>query len=316
MKHEQQHQHKQHNHAHAHNHGGDDFDWAAMADLLELEGEVHGQYVQQAIAELQRLTAPGDGDGDSDGGGGDRTPRRILDIGSGPGVAACRLAQAFPAAEVTAVDGTAQLLARAEQRAARLGVRVRTRQAEFPAGLAELAAPGTADLIWSGQVVHHVGDQQGVLDALAELLAPGGLLAIVEGGLPTRCLPRDLGFGRPDLFARLDVAMAGRFARMRAELPGSVAVVEDWPALLRGAGLTEVHSRTFLVEHPAPLGDEPRRFVRANLERARQTLGELLDAEDLATLDRLLDPADPACVDRRADLFLLLAKTVHFGRRP
>ncbi|MEU1377835.1 methyltransferase [Streptomyces triculaminicus] len=273
-----------------------DFDWAAMADLLELEGETHSPYVRQAFEELRHLA-----------------PRRILDVGSGPGVAACRLAATFPEAEVTAVDGAPELLARAEERAGRLGVRLRTRVAEFPAGLSGL---GPADLVWSGQVVHHVGDQQGALERLAGLLAPGGVLAIVEGGLPERRLPRDLGFGRPGLEARLDAAMAGRFARMRAELPDSVAVVEDWPGMLRAAGLTDVRSRTFLVDHPAPLAEGPRRSVRRTLERQRTVLNELLDAEDLATLDRLLDPAAPEGVDRRADLFLLTAKTVHFGRRP
>ncbi|GGR51643.1 class I SAM-dependent methyltransferase [Streptomyces netropsis] len=272
-----------------------DFDWAAMADLLELEGETHSPYVRQAFEELGHLT-----------------PRRILDIGSGPGVAACRLAARFPQAEVTAVDGSPELLARAGERAERLGVRLRTQVAEFPEGLADV---GTADLVWSGQVVHHVGDQQGALDRLAGLLEPGGVLAIVEGGLPARQLPRDLGFGRPGLQVRLDAAMAERYNRMRDELPGSVAVVEDWPGMLRAAGLTGVRSRTFLVDHPAPLAEGPRRAVRSTLERHRKVLDGLLDAEDLATLDRLLDPADPGGVDRRADLFLLTAKTVHFGQR-
>ncbi|MFD7237648.1 class I SAM-dependent methyltransferase [Streptomyces syringium] len=273
-----------------------DFDWAAMADLLELEGETHSPYVRQALEELGGLA-----------------PRRILDIGSGPGVAACRMAARFPRAEVTAVDGSPELLARARERAERLGVELRTQVAEFPAGLADV---GTADLVWSGQVVHHVGDQQGALDRLAGLLEPGGVLAVVEGGLPARQFPRDLGFGRPGLQSRLDVKMAERFNRMREELPGSVTVVEDWPGMLRAAGLTGVRSRTFLVDHPAPLADGPRKSVRSMLERQRKMLDELLDAEDLATLDRLLDPADPAGVDRREDLFLLTAKTVHFGQRP
>ncbi|MGG7572083.1 methyltransferase domain-containing protein [Streptomyces sirii] len=283
-------------HSDHHTHTGDDFDWAAMADLLELEGETHSPYVRQALAELARLT-----------------PRRILDIGSGPGVAACRLAAVFPDAEVTAVDGAPELLARAEQRAERLGVRLRTQVAEFPAGLADL---GPADLVWSGQAVHHVGDQQGVLNQLAGLLEPGGVLAVVEGGLPPRWLPRDLGFGHCGLQERLDVAMAERFGRMRAELPGSVAVVEDWPGMLRAAGLTDARSRTFLIDHPAPLAEGSRRFVRGSLERCRQVLADLLDTEDLATLDRLLDPSDPAGVDHRTDLFLLTAKTVHFGTAP
>ncbi|MDT3395193.1 methyltransferase domain-containing protein [Streptomyces sp. B1866] len=273
-----------------------DFDWAAMADLLELEGEAHSPYVRQALDELRDLR-----------------PGRILDIGSGPGVAACRMAAAFPEAEVTAVDGTPELLERAEARAARLGVRLRTRVAAFPEGLS--TGLGPADLVWSGQVVHHVGDQQDALNRLAALLAPGGVLAVVEGGLPLRWLPRDPGLGRPGLQERLDAAMAEGFARMRAELPGSVAVVEDWPGMLRKAGLTEPRSRTFLVDHPAPLADGPRGAVRTTVERLRDKLADLLDADDLATLDRLLDPADPAGIDRRPDLFLLTAKTVHFGRR-
>ncbi|MDH6120458.1 class I SAM-dependent methyltransferase [Kitasatospora sp. GAS204B] len=308
----QAHTHTQaHGHAHGHAHGpGTEFDWAALAELLELEGETHSPYVRQAIGELADL--PG------------LNPRRILDIGSGPGVAACSLAAAFPQAEVTAVDGTPELLARAAERAERLGVRLRTEQAEFPAGLAGL---GSADLIWSGQAVHHVGDQQGALDQLAGLLAPGGVLAVVEGGLPLRSLPRDLGFGRPGLLERMDAAQAARFSRMRAELPGSVALVEDWPAMLRAAGLTEARSRTFLIDLPAPLAAGPRRWVRSMLERYREVLAGPpedpqtsqsapgLTAEDRATLDRLLDPADPAGVDRRPDLFLLTAKTVHFARR-
>ncbi|QIZ38552.1 class I SAM-dependent methyltransferase [Saccharopolyspora sp. ASAGF58] len=273
-----------------------DIDWAAMADLLELEGETHSPCVQGALGELAHLA-----------------PQRILDIGSGPGVAACELAAVFPQAEITAVDGTPQLLARAGERAERLGVRLRTQVAEFPAGLADLVP---ADLVWSGQVVHHVGDQQDVLNRLAGLLEPGGVLAIVEGGLPARWLPRDLGFGRPGLQFRLDAAMADRFDQMRADLPGSITVAEDWPGMLRAAGLTEARAKTFLVDHPAPLADGPRRFARRVLERQRGGLADSLDAEDLATLDRLLDPADPAGIDRRPDLFLLTAKTVHFGRKP
>ncbi|WP_373313174.1 class I SAM-dependent methyltransferase [Streptomyces morookaense] len=281
---------------HKHTHTDDDFDWAAMADLLELEGEAHSPYVRQALEELAHLS-----------------PRRILDIGSGPGVAACRLAETFPKAEVTAVDGAPELLARARERAGRLGVRLRTQEAAFPEGLADLEP---ADLVWSAQVVHHVGDQQDALDRLARLLEPGGTLAIVEGGLPVRWLPRDLGFGRPGLQERLDAARALNYNRMRDELPGTVAVVEDWPGMLRAAGLTDVRSKSFLVDRPAPLDDRARRSVRLWLERMRSMLGEFLDADDTATLDRLLDPTDPAGVDHRADLFLLTAKTVHFGRRP
>ncbi|WP_280269277.1 class I SAM-dependent methyltransferase [Nocardia wallacei] len=274
----------------------DDFDWAAMADMLVDEGEAYSPYLHGAFDRLAHLD-----------------PQRILDIGSGPGVAACLLAQRFPAAEVIAVDGTKELLTRAEQRAADLGVGLRTQVAEFPAGLADLPE---ADLVWSANVVHHVGDQLDALTRMAALLRPGGVLAIAEGGLPARWLPRDLGFGRPGLQVRLDAAMAQRFDQMRAELPDSVAVAEDWPALLRAAGLVDAHSRSFLVDHPAPLDPGPRRSVRQWLERSRHMHAETLAADDLATLNRLLDPADPEFIDNRPDTFLLTAKTVHYAHRP
>ncbi|MFD0490989.1 hypothetical protein ACFQ0O_32490 [Saccharopolyspora spinosporotrichia] len=85
--------------------------------------------------------------------------------------------------------------------------------------------------------------------------------------------------------------------------------------MLRHAGLTEARSRTFLVDHPAPLADTPRRLVRRLLERLRHMLAEGLDPDDLKALDRLLDPADPDGIDQRPDLFLLTAKTVHYARR-
>lgn len=274
-----------------------DFDWAAMADLLEREGETNAPYVEQAVAVLS----------------GQIKPKRILDIGSGPGVAACYFAAAFPEAEVIAVDGSSELLARAEQRAARLGVTLHTRAAEFPEGLADLPQ---ADLVWSSHVVHHVGDQQDALNRLAGLLTPGGVLAIAEGGLPARWFPRDLGIGRPGLANRLDLAWAESFDRMRAELPGSVPVVEHWPALLTNAGLTGAHSRSFLIEHPAPLAQSHRSSLRRILERHRDGLSEQLAQDDLATLNRLLDPAAPEGIDHRQDLFFLSARTVHFASKP
>ncbi|MRT44546.1 SAM-dependent methyltransferase, partial [Xylella fastidiosa subsp. multiplex] len=83
--------------------------------------------------------------------------------------------------------------------------------------------------------------------AFAARLAPGGTLAIMEGGLPARFLPRDIGIGRPGLQARLDVLEEEWFADMRASLPGAVAEAEDWPALMTTAGLRPTGTRTFLL---------------------------------------------------------------------
>ncbi|MCK7622875.1 methyltransferase domain-containing protein [Streptomyces sp. RS10V-4] len=302
---------------HAHGGAGRDgaaIDWGVLGPLLERGAEIQTPVYEQAAAWLRELLdhrpAPA-----SDGAGRPRPVRRILDVGSGPGVVSCLLARAFPEAEVSAVDAAEALLERARARAARLGLadRVHTHHAEVPHGLDAL---GGADLIWSSKALHHVGDQRGAVAALAAHLRPGGLLAVCEGGLAPRFLPRDIGIGRPGLQARLDAAAEDWFTEMRAALPDATDTLEDWPAFLANAGLRTPRSRTFLLDLPAPLPDPARRYLHANLSRAAEEYGDRLDPDDLSTLTRLTDPHDPAGVTRRPDVFLLSAQTVHTACAP
>ncbi|MFI6317020.1 class I SAM-dependent methyltransferase [Nonomuraea sp. NPDC050556] len=292
----------QHGHGHGHGHGHNtDIDWEVMADQLESSGELQLPLLRQTAERLRELVGP--------------QVRRVLDVGSGPGVMTCVLAEAFTEAEAVAVDGTPGLLDRALTRADRLGLkgRVTVQHADLPEGFADL---GKADVLWSSKAVHHLGDQQAALDALAGVLRPGGLLAVAEGGLPTRFLPRDIGIGRPGLQARLDIVQEEWFEVMRAELPGSISVVEDWPEMFRRAGLTSVGSFTTLLDLPAPLGEQARSFLYGHLTRLRDTVSESLDAEDRATLDVLLDRDSPDGILRRPDAFLLSAATVVTGLAP
>ncbi|MFI2411028.1 class I SAM-dependent methyltransferase [Streptomyces sp. NPDC018947] len=290
-----------HHHAHDRNHAHGDLDWAAMAPLLEAQAELFTPLYRRAMEWLAREAAE---------------PGLIADVGSGPGVVSCLFAEHFPGARVVAVDGAGPLLERARDRAARLGVadRLGTLTGDLPGVLAELEGP--ADLLWASQSLHHLGDQRAALAALGGHLAPGGTLAILEGGLPARFLPRDIGVGRPGLQARLHAAEEDAFAGMRASLPGTVAETEDWPALLTAAGLKHTGTRSFLLDLPAPVSDEARAYVTAALSRVRERFADGLDAEDRATLDRLLDPEDAASVHRRPDVFVLLAHTVHTAVRP
>ncbi|WP_055588608.1 class I SAM-dependent methyltransferase [Peterkaempfera griseoplana] len=304
-----------HQHAHGprHGHGHDhtDIDWEVMAAQLESSGDLQLPVLRRTAARLRELLGP------------DKEVRRIIDLGSGPGVMTCVLAEAFGDAEVVAVDGAPGLLERALARAGRLGLgdRVTARHAELPEGLVGgdehgEGGLGTADLIWSSKAVHHIGDQQGVLDALAAMLRPGGLLAVAEAGLPMRYLPRDIGVGRPGLQARLDALLEEWFEAMRTELPGSTRVVEDWPAMLGRAGLSGTGSFTSLLDLPSPLDETARSFLHGHLTRLHETMGESLDAEDHKTLGLLVDPEAPEGILRRPDAFLLSATTVFTGVRP
>ncbi len=284
-----------------HGHDHEQIDWAEMAPLLEAQAELFTPLYERALAWLAKeVTEPG----------------LIVDAGSGPGVISGLFAETFPGARIVAVDGSEALLERARARAARLGAadRFDTLTGDMPGVLAELDYP--ADLLWASRSIHHLGDQGAALAACVERLAPGGTLAVMEGGLPARFLPRDIGFGRPGLQARIDAVEEDRFARMREELPGSVAQTENWPALLTAAGLHHTRSRTFLLDLPSPVPDRARAYVAESLTRTRDMLGAYLDPDDGATLDRLVDPGDPESVHHRPDVFVLAAHTVHSGVRP
>lgn len=287
---------------HDHEH---DLDWAAFGADLERAAEVQSPLYADAVRWVATARVR------------DADVRQVVDLGAGPGVITGLLADAFPSALVVAIDGSPELLERAAHRASHAGhgARVQTRVAELPDGLDDLTElRGTTDLVWMSHVLHHLGDQQDAVRRVGSLLRPGGLLALAEGGLPSRMLPRDIGIGRPGLEARLDAANEHWFAEMRAGLPGAMRVVEHWPTLLDGAGLIAEASRTFLLDVPAPLDGAALGHVRHRLERARETQAEHLDDDDLGVLDELLDADGPHALERRHDVFVLSAATVHLAR--
>ena len=276
-------------------HSHDTVDWAALGPDLIADAEVNAPMVDQALEWLTR-----------------RVPQAglVLDVGSGPGVAACRFAQLLPGATVVAADGAAALLALARQRAERLGLgdRVTTRQVKLPDGLADLPR---ADVIWVSGVAHHLPDPAAGVRAFADLLQPGGVLALREGGLPLHYLPAAADGG---LTARI-TAVDNALSRDHAHPMGAIDAPRSWPELLAEAGLSGVRSRSFLLDRPAPLPEPARRYLARILHRTREQLADHLTADDRARLDVLADPGHPESVLRRADVFLLRAATVHTAVR-
>ncbi|MET0459706.1 MAG: class I SAM-dependent methyltransferase [Ilumatobacteraceae bacterium] len=295
---------------HAHRHASypahpahlDEAHWRAWAADAELEGEVLLAFVTDSARSIAGHRGPG------------APPvQRIIDIGSGPGVGTCELARCFPEAHVVAVDGSTAMLERAARRAADHGLaaRVTTHLAELPDGLDDLAP---ADVVWASMSLHHLGDVVSSLRQLRRLLAPSGLLAVVELGDPMRVLPDDLGpgLGTTGLAGRLDARWASWFAEMREGLPGSVPS-DDLPTMVATAGFEIVDARLARVELPPPLSPAARRFVVAQLRRTRDAVGAL-DAEDRATLDVLLDDDDPRGAMQRPDVFVAASRQVVIAR--
>lgn len=103
------------------------------------------------------------------------------------------------------------------------------------------------------------------------------------------------------------------FRRMRADMEGSVRLPVGWNRALADAGLTDVGSFSYLVDHPVPPSELVREAVLRWLSAMREMAGEWLSEADRHTVDELLDPAGLHYVGRRDDVFVLTAHTVHAG---
>jgi SAM-dependent methyltransferase len=237
----------------------------------------------------------------------------VADIGPGSGTTTVRLAER--ARRLYAVDNDEAMLAMVRERAERAGLsdRVHTVLHDLDDGPVPLPEP--VSLIWSGACVHHALSWQDAVSGLAGLLVPGGVLALGEGGLPARCLPWDVGVGRPGLEARLDAAHNEWFTAWFEGRPGVVRDASGWPDLLRSAGLEQVTSRSVLLDLPAPLDAGVREVVLAELAARVRRAQAFLAEDDMAAWDSLLDRTSMVWLDNRTDLALLTARTVHTGTK-
>jgi SAM-dependent methyltransferase len=102
---------------------------------------------------------------------------RILDAGCGSGVSTEYLVHLNPQAEVIGIDLSAGTLAVAQERCDRSGVADRVTFKQMSLFDVD-QLPGEFDLINSVGVLHHTADPVGGLQALAQKLAPGGILHI------------------------------------------------------------------------------------------------------------------------------------------
>jgi SAM-dependent methyltransferase len=104
---------------------------------------------------------------------------KVIDVGSGAGFDSFIAAgQVGPTGHVVGVDMTAEMLAKARQTAAALGLT----QVQFREGLAE-ALPvenGWADVVISNGVINLCADKQAVFAEILRVLHPGGWLQFAD----------------------------------------------------------------------------------------------------------------------------------------
>lgn len=289
-------------------HSHDNIDWDEHLQRLREADELNAPEIAELVAQLLH-----------------QTDRTVIEIGAGAGGTAAAFAAALAdsGGSLTIVDSAAQLLAAAGAHAKQVSDRVDLHAVHADAAedslleaLEQAGAPTQADLVFAAFVVHHLPDQLAGLRRLANLVRPGGRLAIVEFGLATKVLPPDVGLGEPGLEARLVAAREEWFWEMRAEMAGSVRMPMGWPKALSEVGLTDVRSWSYLVDRPAPVSGAARAAVLRRLHFLRRDADSRVRPADLAALDQLLDESGEHYAGNRDDVYYLTANTVHLGTRP
>lgn len=122
---------------------------------------------------------------------GATSPQRVVDLGAGPGTLAALLRERWPDAEVTAVDSSPEMIARAQDVPGIRAVLADARTWEPPAPV---------DVLITNAALQWVPGHLELLPRLAGMLAPGGWLALqVPGNFeePSHTLRRDLAAQEP-----------------------------------------------------------------------------------------------------------------------
>ena len=247
---------------------------------LEHEGELASGLVEEALAVTARLFH----DAGSE-------VRRALDLGCGPGVGTAALVRTFPSATVVAVDDSPAMLEQTAARAAGLGhaERVETRLLDLDGDLRSL---GRCDLAWAAMSIHHAHDEVATLRALRSLIAPLGLLCVLERAEPlsVRCADE---LGRPGIWDRLAEAHQRWFEHMRPRLPGAMKA-EIYPSMLAEAGLDVVIDRPLTCNVEVPRDPLMHQFIAGVLRRSLTNLAAFAAEDDLRALRELLEaPSSP-----------------------
>lgn len=286
---------------HGHRHGDHtaSFDFAEAAPRFKARAAAEAAKYRRLA---ERLAAPGD--------------RVVADIGCGAASMAFALAETLPEATVVAVDAEPAMLDLVRERAAETGAAVRAAQASVDDADALAAAVGApADLLWAGHVIHHASDPQAALDNLAGLLAPGGRLAIGEGGTAPQYLPWHVGVGSPGLELRLIEAGSRRLEGEGVE-HGSTPLACGWNLALEKAGLTQVQEVNELDATPAPLEGTDLHHALESLNTRVGWFEPYLSDADKAAWARLLDEDGPDWLGRRRDLHHLSIDTYFTAVKP
>lgn len=172
-------------------------------------------------------------------------------------------------------------------------------------------APASFDLVWSVNVINHLRSPLAGIDALINLLRPGGRIALGQSSL----LP-DMYFAWDSRLERLVNEAVRQYYRDRYNLDErDLTAVRAIVGLLRKAGLRDVRARTFMIERIAPTRPEDEDYLVETIFRDTwgSRLQPYLSTDDYEALMRVCDPLDPNFALRRSDFHFLQSFTLAVG---
>jgi trans-aconitate 2-methyltransferase len=163
---------------------------------------------------------------------GAEAPSLVVDLGCGEGTMTATLAERWPAARVTGVDSSREMLAAASAVPGRV---------EFVRGdVRDWAPDGPVDVVVSNAVLHWVPGHERLLTRWAGWLRPGGRLAVQVPG----------NFRAPTHALLAELCLSPRWARRLADAaprPDAVLEPAGYFDVLRAAGLSpDVWETTYL----------------------------------------------------------------------
>ncbi len=100
------------------------------------------------------------------------SPRRLIDIGCGPGNSTKALANRFPGCEVLGIDSSPSMIETAREKYPEFSFQLCDASSEL-SGL-----PGNYDIVFSNACIQWIPDHEPLLHNMFALLAPGGVMAV------------------------------------------------------------------------------------------------------------------------------------------
>lgn len=225
-------------------------------------------------------------------------PANVADLGCGPGNSTALLTERFPAARVIGIDSSAAMLNQARQRLPEVDFIAGDIGAAVTASGGAWRDEGPFDLLFANAALQWVPDHAALLPQLADLLNPGGVLAVqMPDNLdqPSHALMREVAAAGPwaARLAGVERPPLGSVGEYYDTLIPHVSRVDIWHTIYQHplddvGAIVEWVKGTGLMPYLEPLDDSERSlFLSDYAEKLEEHYPARADGKVLLAFPRL-----------------------------